>query len=64
MGIEEAKRVLEKGIFITHRFFNIDEYIKKVEGVLMDENNLILIENEFWDARKKEHWEQDWELYV
>lgn len=63
MLIEQAKELLEKGEYLTHRFFEPHEFIKKVDGVLMDESELTLNEKEFWDVRRTKYWKQDWEVY-
>lgn len=62
MTIEEVKEQLDKGEYLTHRFFDEHEYIRKIDGVLVDENEYVM-KPEFWEDRKSEQWKDCWSIY-
>ncbi|WP_299526152.1 hypothetical protein [uncultured Lutibacter sp.] len=63
MKIETAKKWLNEGKLISHRFFNDSEYIKRVNRVLLDESGNKLDEDFFWENRQGKQWKNCWFIY-
>lgn len=61
----EAKKALNKGQAITHRFFTPEEYLHRSpsNGQLLDEKGLHLNEEMVWYGRSGAEWEEGWEIY-
>lgn len=63
MTKEEAKKALNEGKKVSHKYFSDKEYIVKTEGKLQDERGYLFSEALFWMDRSSAPWKEGWKLY-
>ena len=65
MTKEEALQAMMDGEKITHRFFEIHEYLyMKGQDIFTEEGyNMGNVWDEFWTMRNEKYWKTGWEIY-
>lgn len=63
MTKEEAIVEMQNGNKISHRFFDIHEYIHMKNKILYDEVGYHINWKVFWGDRTSKEWQTEWELY-
>ena len=64
MTINEAREKLNRGWILSHESFLHYENIRKVGNKLLDEDDNILNEADFFNFRKGEKWQTGWKLFA
>lgn len=62
MNKTEALEALKAGKAIRHRAFLQEEFIIRINGVIIDESGLQLDENLFWKDRQAGFFDEDWSV--
>lgn len=58
----QAKQLLKAGKIMKHASFIEGEYLREVNGVLLDEDSNQLDAQEFWRLRSAEIWQTGWSV--
>lgn len=65
MNIEQAEKIMQDGIKMTHRFFETNEWvIMKGQSTLIFEDGITVSSVEFWMSRQEPYWFEDWEIWA
>lgn len=63
MTRDEAKLQMQKGVRMTHRFFEPHEWVTMFAGQVMFENELLIDEDVFWRNHRTKEFLIDWEFF-
>ena len=63
MTKQEAIEAMQKGEKVTHRFFDIEEWITMIGNRIFTEEGYSASPVTFWGDRCSIQWESDWEIF-
>lgn len=59
----DAEKLMDKGLKVTHKFFNYNEWVTKQDGDMLFEDGHTCSPDEFWKYRRTSEWYSGWSVY-
>ncbi len=63
MTRQEAIKLMEQGLKVTHDYFSEDEWMTIKNGKYVFEDGVKCNPDEFWKYRQDASWDEDWSIY-